>query len=145
MKRHQNQCPLCNKYTNRGLTIDAIIEKEGEILLIKRGNKPFKGMWALPGGFVGWNETVEEALIRETKEETNLTVTSYKLIGVYSKPQRHPQQVINIAFAAKTRGKVHVGDDALELKFFPINKIPQKLAYDHKQIINDFLSPIYPY
>lgn len=135
----KSPCPACSQYANRGLTVDAIIEIKGNILLIKRGNKPFKRMWALPGGFVGWDETVEEALIRETEEETSLKVESYKLVGIYSKPERHPQQVINIAYAVKVKGESKAGDDALEMRLFPEDKLPKKMAADHKEILGDYL------
>lgn len=131
-------CPHCGRYDNRGVTIDVVIIEGDKILLIKRGNSPFKGNWALPGGFVGWDETTEETVIKEAKEETNLEVGDLRLVGVYSLPERHPKQVINVAYlAGKAEGDVKVGDDALDFKWFSLDNLPEKLAFDHKKIIND--------
>jgi len=81
------------------VAVDAIIIKEDKILLVKRGNNPFKNHWALPGGFVNIGESIEEAVLREIGEETSLTASITKLIGVYSKPDRDPRgQVISIVF-----------------------------------------------
>ena len=71
-------CPECGNFTNRGVTIDAVIIKDQSILLIKRGAEPFKSYWATPGGYVGWDETIEEVVKREVKEETNLDVLKCK-------------------------------------------------------------------
>lgn len=113
-----------------------MIIKGRKLLLIKRGVNPFKGYWATPGGYVDWNETTEETVKREVKEELNLTVTETKLIGVYSKPERHPKQAINLAYLVKVEGILKTGDDALEAKWFSLNSLP-RLAFDHAEIIKD--------
>lgn len=143
--KNNEQCPACGRFANRGTTIDAVIERDGRVLLIKRGAEPFKGFWALPGGYVEWDETVEDAVRREVKEETGLTVKSLKLIGVYSEPKRHPRQCIDMAYAVEVEGltadkagEVKVGDDALEYKWEKVENILE-LAFDHKQIIEDYL------
>jgi ADP-ribose pyrophosphatase YjhB (NUDIX family) len=118
------------------LAVDIIIEKDGKIVLIKRKNFP-KG-WAIPGGFVRYGESVEDAAIREAKEETNLKISSLKLIGVYSNPKRDPRfHVVSIAFSAKGKGKIKAGSDAEEIRLFSISKVP-KLVFDHNKIIKDF-------
>jgi 8-oxo-dGTP diphosphatase len=132
------QCSHCGRFDNRGVSIDAVIAKDNKLLLIKRGLNPFKDFWALPGGYVSWDESVEDTVKREIKEETNLDVSNIKLIGVYSLPERHPKQVINIAFLAeKVKGYVKVGDDALDFKWFSLDQLPDKLAFDHHEIIKD--------
>lgn len=136
--KNNEPCPSCGRYANRGLTIDAIIVRDGKILLIKRGAEPFKGFWALPGGYVDWDETVEDAVRREVAEETGLMVTSLELIGVFSKPERHPKQCIDVAFAVETMGEPKAGDDAVEIGWFGIKNLPP-LAFDHEKIIRDFL------
>lgn len=115
-----------------------MIVKDGKILLIERGVEPFRGFWALPGGYVEWDEAVEDAVKREVLEEIGLTVTSLKLIGVYSDPARHPKQAIDVAFAVEAKGDVKAGDDAEEYEWKLINKIPE-LAFDHNQIVADYL------
>jgi 8-oxo-dGTP diphosphatase len=136
--KNNEQCPACGRFANRGVTIDAIIVREGKILLIKRGVEPFAGFWALPGGYVEWDETTEDAVKREVQEETGFEVTSLKLIGVYSKPERHPRQCIDIAYLVEVNGEVKVGDDAVEFKWESLENISE-LAFDHKKIIEDYL------
>lgn len=136
--KNNEPCPVCGRFANRGTTIDAVIEREGKILLIKRGAEPFKDFWALPGGYVEWGETVEDATRREVKEETGLGVKSLKLIGVYSDPKRHPRQCIDMAYAVEVEGEVKVGDDAVEYKWESINDISD-LAFDHDQIVLDYI------
>ncbi len=109
-----------------------------KILLIKRKNEPFKNNWAIPGGFVDMNETVEECAKRELLEETNLSCDNLSLLTVASDPKRDPRgRTISAIFwtiiaMPKTAS---AGDDAAELNWFDINNIP-KLAFDHDQIIS---------
>jgi ADP-ribose pyrophosphatase YjhB (NUDIX family) len=135
--KNNEPCQECGRYINRGVSVDAVIIKDGKILLIKRGREPFMGYWALPGGYVEWDESAEESVVREVAEEVGVNVDSWRLIGVYSAPDRHPKQVINIAFAVKVSGHPQAGDDALELKWYPLNDLPIQLAFDHKKIISD--------
>jgi len=123
------------------LTVDGIILNENkEILLIKRKNPPFQGMYALPGGFVNYNESVEDAVLREVKEETNLKCKIKGLVGVYSKPGRDPRgHVVSVVFYLKRlAGEVKSGDDAADFKWFSLKKKMPELAFDHKEIIEDF-------
>lgn len=79
-------CPHCGRFANRGVSIDAVILKNEEVLLIKRGVEPNKGFWGTPGGYVEWDESAEDAATREVKEETGLNVQNLKLVGVKSSP-----------------------------------------------------------
>ena len=123
------------------VTVDAVIERDGEILLIKRKNEPFAGDWALPGGFVEYNESAEDAIIREAKEETNLDISIKKLLGVYSKPGRDPRgHVVSICYVVTAEGEEKGGSDASDAAFFTPAEIKKlKLAFDHKDIISDYL------
>ena len=132
-------CPTCGNYHHRGISVDAIIIKNDAILLIKRGKEPYKNLWALPGGHLDWNETLEDAVIREVKEETGLTVTSCKFFKIYSKPVRHPKQLVAVVYYTEVGGAPLAGDDAEDLQFFPLHALPEKLAFDHQQIIDDYL------
>src|SRR3989344_9508194 len=125
------------KYKIRATTTDAIILKNNKILLIKRGNNPSKGMWALPGGYVDFNESVEKACMREVKEETGLNVKKLRLLGIYSSPKRDPQQTVTIAYIVNAIGTAAASDDAADARWFPLNKLP-KLAFDHAQMIIDY-------
>jgi 8-oxo-dGTP diphosphatase len=133
-------CSKCHRYYNRNLTIDALIIRNGKILLVKRKKEPFSNYWALPGGYVDWNETVEKAVLREVKEETGLDGKIGKLVGIYSEPRRHPLQLIAIAYQVDFTGRTKSGSDVSECKFFPLTSLPNCLAFDHKKIIADYLT-----
>lgn len=136
--KNDEPCPSCGRFANRGVSIDAIIVKNDKILLVQRGVEPFKGYWATPGGYVSWDESTEDAVKREVKEETNLEVTETRLVGVYSSPTRHPKQVINLVYLTKIKdGEIKHGDDAVDAKWFALGDIPEQLAFDHKQNIKD--------
>ncbi|AXV37555.1 MAG: NUDIX hydrolase [Methanobacteriaceae archaeon] len=123
------------------LTVDAAIFCGNEsIILIKRKNKPFRGYWALPGGFVECGETVESAVIRESKEETGLDVNIEGIVGVYSDPDRDPRgYVVSICFLATSDGdKLKADTDASEVNLFNLKEIANlELAFDHEKIIKD--------
>ena len=128
-------------HTNPSLAADAVVfNQQGNWLLIRRKNAPFKGRYALPGGFVEYGETVEAAALRELREETGLRAKSPRLIGVYSNPKRDPRgHVISIAFLilvgnAKPKG----GDDARSAEFVAQWR-ELNLAFDHNQIVADAL------
>lgn len=122
------------------ITVDAVILQENKIVLIKRKNDPFKGYYALPGGFVDYGEKTEDAVIREVLEETGLKTKIEKLVGVYSDPNRDPRgHTITIVYKLKIAGgELKSGDDAKEIGLFALDKLP-KLAFDHEEIIKDFI------
>ena len=127
------------------LTVDGIVKLYDEnenyqgIVLIQRLNKPY-GM-AIPGGFVDIGETVETAVIREMKEEISLDVEIESLQGVYSDPKRDERfHTVSIVYVCKAYGKPIAADDAKEVYVFKDEEIPlEKLVFDHKNIIEDFL------
>jgi 8-oxo-dGTP diphosphatase len=127
-------------HKNPALTVDAVIVKDGKIVLIKRKEEPFQGQYALPGGFVEYGETVEAALRREVLEETGLVVDVSSLVGIYSDPHRDPRgHVVTAAFAVViVRGELAGGSDAAEAIFWDTTNLPP-LAFDHAQIIQDAL------
>ena len=118
------------------LTVDAIIEvSPGKIVLIERKNPPYG--WAIPGGFVDIGEKVIEAVKREAKEETGLDIYDIKLFGVFSDPSRDPRgHTVSIVFTAKADGEPVGADDALRAKVFELNKLPEKIAFDHAKILD---------
>ncbi|MCX9081037.1 MAG: NUDIX hydrolase [Candidatus Methanoperedens sp.] len=124
------------------LTVDALILYEKKVVLIKRGNPPYKDQFALPGGFVEVGETVEAAVLREAKEETGLEIELIKLLGVYSEPSRDPRgHTVTVCFLARGFGKLKAGSDAKDIRLFGFNEIP-KLAFDHNKIIENAKSDI---
>ena len=121
------------------LAADAVIQFQEGIVLIRRNNPPYQGCYALPGGFVERGETVEEAAIREAREETGLVIDLLGLVGVYSDPARDPRgHVVSAAFLARGSGRLQSGSDARSAEVFPTEKLP-KLAFDHDRIISDAL------
>lgn len=121
------------------LTVDCVVfDRAGRLLLIRRGAPPFKGKYALPGGFVDVGETVEVAALRELKEETGIDGTIVRLIGVYSNPKRDPRfHTVSAAFLVRPRStKVQGGDDA-ESAEFVADWRGLKLAFDHSAIVAD--------
>jgi 8-oxo-dGTP diphosphatase len=123
------------------LTVDCVIvDRRGRLLLIKRGNAPFKGQYALPGGFVDLDETVENACLREVLEETNVTIRRPTLVGIYSEPGRDPRgPTVSIAYATRVNTAVATaGDDASAAEWVD-DWQSHKLAFDHTEIIRDGL------
>jgi len=115
-----------------------VVRRGGSIVLVKRRRPPYEGYWALPGGLVEYGETVEEAVVREVKEETGLDVEIKGLVGVYSRPDRDPRgHVISIAFLVVEVGGELRGSREAEVGEFYV--IPRELAFDHREILRDGL------
>ena len=133
------------KYPRPAVTADVVAitkEKKPKVLLIQRGNEPYKGCWAFPGGFIEMDETTEECAIRELEEETGLKLDSMVQVGAYSKVDRDPRgRTITIAFLAIVDEPLSViaQDDAAKAEWFPINDLPT-LAFDHDEIMADALN-----
>lgn len=120
-------------------TVDVIVEREGGIILIKRKNPPYG--WALPGGFVEYRESLEEAARREIKEEINLKVKELRQFHTYSDAARDPRfHTISTVFIGKGEGEPKPADDAQELKIWKDNTLPSNMAFDHKQILQDYFN-----
>ncbi len=116
---------------------DVIIKKSRGVVLIYRRNFP-QG-WAIPGGFINFGESAENAAMREAKEETGLKIKNLKLFGVFSKPGRDPRfHTISIVFTADGEGEICPGDDASKAKIFHRNALPENIAFDHREILERF-------
>jgi 8-oxo-dGTP diphosphatase len=119
------------------LTVDIIIRYQGGIVLIERKNPP--PGWALPGGFVDVGESLEEAAVREAKEETSLDVTLVEQFHAYSKPDRDPRfHTATMVFIADGKGNLKGRDDARNARIFTEKTLPAQIAFDHGQIIADY-------
>ncbi len=130
--QHQNPIP----------TVDIIIEIPEGIVLIKRKNPPFG--WALPGGFIEYNESAEDAAKREAYEETGLMCEDLKQFHTYSAPDRDPRHhTISIVFTAKAKGTPCADSDAANIGIFTRENLPQPLAFDHHQILEDYFNKRY--
>ena len=130
------------KYPRPAVTADSIVvtrEAEPKVLLIQRGDEPFKGAWAFPGGFMNMDETTEQCAIRELEEETGLRVSDVHQIGAYSKVDRDPRgRTVTVAYLAIVDDPVAVigQDDAAKAEWWPLSALP-KLAFDHDEIMRD--------
>jgi len=125
------------------VTVDMIVVWDHDILLIKRGTFPAIGKWAFPGGHINHGkETLEEAAVRELKEETGIVVKikDLELFGNYSEPKRDPRDhyITHVYTTDDWSGKLKAGDDASEVDWWHWDKLPD-LAFDHKKIMKDYL------
>ncbi|MDD3398305.1 MAG: NUDIX hydrolase [Candidatus Methanomethylophilaceae archaeon] len=129
-----------NGHRNPVLTVDGLLVEDGRLVLVRRGREPFAGLHALPGGFVEWGESTEDAVRREMREETGLQTEVTSLMGVYSDPGRDPRgHTVSVVYVLKrTGGKLEAGDDADEAAWFHLQSLPP-LAFDHGQIVSDYL------
>ena len=124
------------------VTVDAIIEINGRILLIKRKNPP-QG-WAMPGGFVDYGESIEDAVIREAKEETGLNIHLMRQFHTYSAPDRDPRHhTVSTIFIATASGTPMAHDDAKDVGLFTKDTLPDDIAFDHNQILEDYFNNKY--
>ncbi len=137
-------CPRCGLeteyYRNPVPTVDIIIDLENRgIVLIRRKNPPVG--WALPGGFVDYGESLEEAAIREAREETSLPIELTGQFHTYSDPARDPRQhTISTVFTARTHGVPRAADDAAEIGIFTKDTLPGIIMFDHTEILADYFS-----
>ncbi|HUL31580.1 MAG TPA: NUDIX hydrolase [Thermodesulfobacteriota bacterium] len=142
MAKKSIPCPICKTeieiYKNPIPTVDIIIEIEAKgIVLIKRKNPPYG--WAIPGGFVDYGESLEEAAVREAKEETDLDVKLIQQFHTYSNPNRDPRHhSISTVYVGKAKGIPQAKDDAIEIGVFNETNLPAEIAFDHRSILKDY-------
>jgi 8-oxo-dGTP diphosphatase len=125
------------------VTVDAVVfsntDDKIRVLLINRGKEPFKGKWALPGGFVNMDEELEDAVVRELEEETGLTGVKLEQMHTFGTIGRDPRgRQISVAFmgiATTCQDKIKAGDDAAKAKWFDIEELPKDMAFDHKKVV----------
>ena len=134
-------CPECGhlvyRYRNPIPTVDIIIEVGTGVVLIKRRNPPHG--WAIPGGFIDYGESAEEAAVREAAEETSLNVTELRQFRVYSAPDRDPRHhTLTVVFTARGGGVPRAADDAEEIGVFDRESLPSPMAFDHAEILHDY-------
>lgn len=121
------------------VTVDGIVLYDGKLVAVVRRNEPFKGMPALPGGFVELGERADEAAIREVREETGLETRVTRLVGVYSDPTRDPRgHTIAVVYALEaTGGELRAGSDAQDIVLLDASELPP-MAFDHQRILADW-------
>lgn len=123
------------------VTVDSVVfctaGKENKVLLIQRGQEPFQGQWALPGGFLEEEETLESGAKRELEEETGIRMQGLLEVGAFGEPGRDPRgRTISVAFwgVLGSEKSLKAADDAAEARWFPVDELPP-LAFDHKRIL----------
>ena len=125
------------------VTVDAVVfslsEGRTQVLLVNRGKEPYKGKWAVPGGFIEIDEELEDAVARELSEETGLTGVKLEQMRTFGKCGRDPRgRQISIAFigiATEGQDKICSGDDAAKAQWFDIEELPEDMAFDHDEMI----------
>jgi len=128
-----------NRIPHFYMTADALLVAGNEVLLIRRKNEPFRGKWALPGGFVDAEERIPNAALRELEEETGITGVPLKEFGTYGEPGRDPRgRVVCVVYWAHLPEKptATANDDAAECGWFDLDH-PPEMAFDHAQILAD--------
>jgi len=140
----EGPCPTCGTYHNPALTVDAVAVRgsgeESEVLLIRRGQEPWKGCWAFPGGFVDVGESPEDAVARELFEECNIVGKASEIIAVRGEPERDPRgHVVSIFYRVevdRNSGEPLAGDDAAEAEWVKLSQVDlEKMGADHAEII----------
>jgi 8-oxo-dGTP diphosphatase len=125
------------------VTVDAAVFTQSDgrtrVLLINRGNEPFKGKWAMPGGFVNMDEELEDAVVRELEEETGVTgvhLVQMRTFGTVGRDPRGRQiTIVFMGIAAGNQTKLQAGDDAAQAEWFDIDELPEDMAFDHNDVL----------
>lgn len=131
------------RYERPSVTVDVVIftlqQRELHVLMVKRVRWPFEGYWAIPGGFVNMDESLEHAARRELEEETGVKTVYLEQLYTFGEPGRDPRtRVISVAYIALIRSDDHTlrtSDETVEVRWFPVSALPEQLAFDHDQIL----------
>lgn len=133
-------CPHCQRYNSRHIVINCITIFRTKVLLIKRGIEPGYGKWALPGGYLDWDETVEEGARREVLEETGISVQIIRLLEVKSSPKRNFQNIAIVFLAeADSSELILQKEEILDGGWFDFDNLPEDVAFDHNIMIADYI------
>ncbi len=133
-------CNFCKKYNSRYVACDNIAVKDNKILLVKRAHEPYKDFWALPGGYLDWDETVEDCVKRELREETGYDA-DVEFLGVNSDPKRNERQNVVLFFRSVVKKRKKEFDKENEISivsWFELDKLPDMIVPHHKQAIKKY-------
>ncbi len=146
--RLRQACDNCGyvHYVNPVPAVGILIEMDGGVVLIRRGQAPHKGEWTLPSGFIEADESAEDAAVREAEEETGLKVEIIEMAGINSFPEGPPMSGIMIFYRAKpVGGTLQGGDDAVEARVFQIGEIPRIPFRTHREVMAEWLAKQEPH
>ncbi len=138
--RDRLSCSKCGfvLWSNPKPVVSLLINKGDEVLLVQRAKEPLYGYWCLPGGFLEYEESPQVGLMRELKEELGSEVSIETLIGIYQ-IDNDPRGIhLDIIYSGKMEGKIKQNEELSDCKFFNINRLPEKIAYKHREAIRDF-------
>ncbi len=137
-RRNLLSCPKCGFifWNNPKPVTSVLLERDGKVLMLQRKQQPLKNYWVLPGGFIDYEETPREAAVRETKEETGFEVKIDGLLDAY-RIEDDPRGIhIDIVFKGTILSdKLRLNEESSRLEFFPLNKLPDLIAYQHRRVI----------
>ena len=122
------------------LAIDGVLFYDKKVLLLKRRGEPFKGSWVLPGGMLKYGETLEEGVVREYEEETKVMIRVRSIVNIYSHSHRDPRgHVVAVVYLCDpVAGSINERvDDNPNIEFFALDKLPNNMGFDHRQIVED--------
>ncbi len=137
-------CDHCGRFNARYMTVSVIgLNAANQVLLIKRKRDPEAGAWAMPGGYVDWHETLAMTATREFKEETGMDLTNLRFSGIYDDIHRDKDGRQNVdhcyvGFVATDQSPQFNQDEVIEMQWFPLDALPNYLAFDHRQMLEDY-------
>lgn len=133
-------CPHCARYNSRNVVGHAVAVRDGKLLMIKRGIEPMVGWWALPAGYLNWDESVEECALRELREEAGVDGKIKEMLGVYGDPKRDRdgRQNVAVVYVVEPLSEAKVGEEVQEVRWFELDNLPEKIAFDHRKMIEDY-------
>lgn len=141
--RDRKVCEKCGfiYYKNPTPAAAVVLVENDQVLLVKRKYEPKAGYWSLPAGFVEYDETPEQAAVRETKEETGITTSIHKLLDVTGTCDDHNSNIVLVIYEVKKLGGIlRPGDDAIDAKFFRLDQIPENMAFSsHREVLKKYM------
>jgi len=140
--RLRQVCPACGfvHYQNPAPAAACLVDLNGRVLMVQRKYPPYVGDWTLPAGYVEWDETPEQAAVRETHEETGLQVVTSSLFGVFpwshefNDGQSHDNGLLVVYLASVAGGELQAGDDAQAVGWFPADRLPERIAFSSHRV-----------
>lgn len=141
-KDERKRCKKCGLifWNNPKPVVSIVLEKDGKILMLQRNREPFKDYWVLPGGFIKYEETAQQAIKRETKEEAGVDTIIRGTIGAY-RIDDDPRGIhIDIIFHGTSNGEIKLNEEDRNWKYFSLEDLPENIAYKHRNAIKDYLS-----